>query len=87
MVEQIKRLLCSFINLIRHGCTHDNQQSIPVNQVQTCLECGAWRPYELGKLTNRWSKQRPPEKSIHDQSRTTRERSSTDTLSGRQPAV
>lgn len=57
MLEAIKSLFYPLINLIRHGCTHNLRQSIPVNGEQTCLDCGAWRPYELPALTNRWSKE------------------------------
>jgi hypothetical protein len=60
MLEAIKLLCYPLINLIRHGCTHNRRQSIPVNREQTCLDCGAWRPYELPKLTNCWSKEPSP---------------------------
>jgi len=56
MFEVITSLWYSLINIIRHGCTHNNRRSIPVNGVQTCLDCGAWREYQLPALTNRWSK-------------------------------
>ena len=49
----LKRLLHSIL------CLHE-RQSWPRRQTQRCLDCGALRPYVIGKKPGKWGYDRPP---------------------------